>query len=208
MPARDGVVFGCRRSDVLPPQDTARCWRCCQSQAFTSPGLRASAPAVLVSHPMESSSGACASSLSASNLSAGNSIRGVVALSRVICGDKDGSRPTHAVAMARRPGLVAPSPKLRSSGRAHCSPMAKNSFSRWKYSRSIASRERVATPGSARCRRLRPPGENRHEGIDVDALPDSAARSGEFYLRRSTVVGNVRRSFREGPSPLTSRRRL
>src|ERR1044072_3893004 len=104
----------------------------------------------------------------------------------------------HAVAMAATTlSILSPTPKppLIASRRI-VSPMAKNSFSRWKYSQidcfianSVAIRARLASDGSPK---------NKvtivHEGVDVERIVHMAAANvhAEFYLpTHAPVVGNV-----------------
>jgi L-malate glycosyltransferase len=104
----------------------------------------------------------------------------------------------HAVAMAATALSIAspmPRPPLFASRRI-VSPMAKNSFSRWKYSQvdgfivtSVAIRDRLAADGIPRAKMTVV-----NEGVDVERIVRMPAANvhGEFYLpTHAPIVGNV-----------------
>lgn len=185
--------------------DTARGWRGGQSQVLhIVQGLRAIGHrAVLVAHP----DGELLRRMSEGHDLIPIATRGEVdlaaawRLSRLVmrlAPDVIHAHDPHAVAMAATAlSIVAPSPKPPLIGsRRIVSPMAKNSFSRWKYSQidcfianSVATRDRLAAEGIPRAKITIV-----HEGIDVERIVRLPAANvhAEFYLPRDApVVGNV-----------------
>ena len=185
--------------------DTARGWRGGQSQVLhLVQGLRALGHrAALVAHP----EGELLRRMSEGHDLLPIAARGEVdlsaawRLSRVIkrlAPEVIHAHEPHAVAMASTAlSILSPTPKppLLASRRI-ASPMAKNSFSRWKYSQidcfianSVAIRDRLVAEGIPR---------NRvaivHEGVDVERIVRMPAANvtGEFYLpTHAPIVGNV-----------------
>ena len=104
----------------------------------------------------------------------------------------------HAVAMASTAlSIVSPTPKpALITSRRIVSPMARNSFSRWKYSQidcfianSIAIRDRLVSEGIPR-----PKITIVSEGVDVERIVRMPAANvhAEFYLpTHAPIVGNV-----------------
>ena len=185
--------------------DTARGWRGGQSQVLhLVQGLRAIGHrAALVGHPEGEL---------LRRMSEGHDLIPIAAhgevdlsaawrLSRVIkrlAPDVIHAHEPHAVAMASTAlSILAPTPKppLLASRRIG-SPMAKNSFSRWKYSQidcfianSVAIGERLAAEGIPRSKVTIV-----HEGVDVERIARMPAANvhAEFYLpTHAPVVGNV-----------------
>ena len=185
--------------------DTARGWRGGQSQVlYLVQGLRAIGHrAALVAHP----EGELLRRMSEGHDLIPIAARGEVdlsaawRLSRVIkrlAPDVIHAHEPHAVAMASTALSIlsqAPRPLLLASRRI-VSPMAKNSFSRWKYSQidcfianSVAIRERLAAEGIPRGKVTIV-----HEGVDVERIIRMPAANvhAEFYLpTHAPVVGNV-----------------
>jgi len=185
--------------------DTARGWRGGQSQVlYLVQGLRAIGHrAALVAHP----EGELLRRMSEGHDLIPIAARGEVdlsaawRLSRVIkrlAPDVIHAHEPHAVAMASTALSIlsqAPKPLLLASRRI-VSPMAKNSFSRWKYSQidcfianSVAIRERLAAEGIPRGKVTIV-----HEGVDVERIIRMPAANvhAEFYLpTHAPVVGNV-----------------
>jgi glycosyltransferase involved in cell wall biosynthesis len=185
--------------------DTARGWRGGQSQVLhLVQGLRAIGHrAVLVAHP----NGELRRRMSEGHDLIPVAARGEVdlsaawRLSRVIKGlepDVVHAHEPHAVAMASTAlSILSPTPRppLLASRRI-VSAMAKNSFSRWKYSQidcfianSVAIRERLAAEGIPRAKVAIV-----HEGVDVERIVRMPAANvhAEFYLpTHAPVVGNV-----------------
>jgi len=185
--------------------DTARGWRGGQSQVlYLVQGLRAIGHrAALVAHP----EGELLRRMSEGHDLIPIAARGEVdlsaawRLSRVIkrlAPDVIHAHEPHAVAMASTALSIlsqAPRPLLLASRRI-VSPVAKNSFSRWKYSQidcfianSVAIRERLAAEGIPRGKVTIV-----HEGVDVERIIRMPAANvhAEFYLpTHAPVVGNV-----------------
>jgi glycosyltransferase involved in cell wall biosynthesis len=185
--------------------DTARGWRGGQSQVLhLVQGLRAIGHrAALVAHP----DGELLRRMSEGHDLIPIAARGEVdlsaawRLSRVIkrlAPDVIHAHEPHAVAMASTALSIlspVPRPPLLASRRIG-SPMAKNSFSRWKYSQidcfianSVATRERLAAEGIPRAKVTIV-----HEGVDVERIMRMPAANvhAEFYLpTHAPVVGNV-----------------
>ena len=185
--------------------DTARGWRGGQSQVLhLVQGLRAVGHrAALVAHP----DGELLRRMSEGHDLIPIAARGEVdlsaawRLSRVIkrlAPDVIHAHEPHAVAMASTAlSILSPTPRppLLASRRI-VSPMAKNSFSRWKYSQidcfianSVAIRERLAAEGIPRAKVTIV-----HEGVDVERIARLPAANvhAEFYLpTHAPVVGNV-----------------
>jgi len=185
--------------------DTARGWRGGQSQVLhLVQGLRAIGQrAALVAHP----DGELLRRMSEGHDLIPIAARGEVdlsaawRLSRVIkrlAPDVIHAHEPHAVAMASTAlSILSPVPKppLLASRRI-VSPMAKNSFSRWKYSQidcfianSVAIRERLAAEGIPRAKVTIV-----HEGVDTERIMRLPAANvhAEFYLpTHAPVVGNV-----------------
>jgi L-malate glycosyltransferase len=185
--------------------DTARGWRGGQSQVLhIVQGLRALGQrAALVAHP----DGALLRRMSEGHDLIPIAMQGEVdlsaawRLSRVIkklAPDVIHAHDPHAVAMASTAlSIISPMPKppLIASRRI-VSPMAKNSFSRWKYSQidcfivnSVAIRDRLASDGIPRARMTIVT-----EGVDVERIVRMPAANvhAEFYLpMHAPVVGNV-----------------
>jgi glycosyltransferase involved in cell wall biosynthesis len=173
--------------------DTARGWRGGQSQVlYLVQGLRAIGHrAALVAHP----------DLIPIAARGEVDLSAAWRLSRVIkrlAPDVIHAHEPHAVAMASTALSIlsqAPRPLLLASRRI-VSPMAKNSFSRWKYSQidcfianSVAIRERLTAEGIPRGKVTIV-----HEGVDVERIirmPPANVHA-EFYLpTHAPVVGNV-----------------
>jgi len=185
--------------------DTARGWRGGQRQVLQIVvGLRAIGHrAALVAHP----DGELLQRMSEGHDLIPIATRGEVdlaaawRLSRIIkrlVPDVIHAHDPHAVAMASTAlSIVSPVPKpALLASRRIVSPMAKNSFSRWKYSQidcfianSQATRDRLVAEGI-------PGGKIRivHEGIDVERIVRLAAANvhAEFFLpTHAPIVGNV-----------------
>ena len=185
--------------------DTARGWRGGQSQVLrTVQGLRAIGQrAALVAHP----DGELRRRMSEGHDLIPIAARGEVnlsaawKLSRVIkrlSPDVIHAHDPHAVAMASTAlSILSPTPKppLIASRRI-VSSMAKNSFSRWKYSQidcfivnSLAIRDRLATEGIPRGKMTVV-----NEGVDVERIVRMPAANvhAAFYLpTHAPIVGNV-----------------
>lgn len=185
--------------------DTARGWRGGQSHVLhLVQGLRAIGHrAVLVAHP----EGELLRRMSEGHDLIPIAARGEVDLSaawrlsrviRRLAPDVIHAHEPHAVAMASTALSIlspAPRPPLLASRRI-VSPMAKNSFSRWKYSQidcfivnSVAIRERLAAEGIPLAKVAIV-----HEGVDVERIVRMPAANvhAEFYLpTHAPVVGNV-----------------
>ena len=185
--------------------DTARGWRGGQSQVLhIVQGLRAIGHrAVLVAHP----DGELLRRMSEGHDLIPIAARGEVDLSAAwrlsrlimrLTPEVIHAHDPHAVAMAATAlSIVAPSPKPPLIGsRRIVSPMAKNSFSRWKYSQvdcfvanSVATRDRLAAEGIPRDKITIV-----HEGIDVERIVRMPAANvhAEFFLpTHAPIVGNV-----------------
>ena len=185
--------------------DTARGWRGGQSQVLhIVQGLRAIGHrAVLVAHP----DGELLRRMSEGHDLIPIATRGEVDLSAAwrlsrlimrLAPEVIHAHDPHAVAMAATAlSIVAPSPKPPVIGsRRIVSPMAKNSFSRWKYSQvdcfianSVATRDRLAAEGIPREKITIV-----HEGIDVERIVRMPAANvhAEFFLpTHAPIVGNV-----------------
>jgi glycosyltransferase involved in cell wall biosynthesis len=185
--------------------DTARGWRGGQSQVLhVVQGLRAIGHrAALVAHP----DGELLRRMSEGHDLIPIAVRGEVdlsaawRLSRVIkrlAPDVIHAHDPHAVAMASTAlSIAAPEPKPPLvATRRLLSPMAKNSFSRWKYAQidcfivnSVAIRDRLAAEGIPRGKMTIV-----NEGVDVERIVRLPAANvhGEFYLpTHAPIVGNV-----------------
>jgi glycosyltransferase involved in cell wall biosynthesis len=185
--------------------DTAKTWRGGQSQVkYTVMGLRAIGHrAALVAHPEGELLRRMSEGLDLIPLAPRNEIDLAAAwrLSRVIKQLKPDivhAHDPHAVAMASTALSIAspsPRPPLVASRRIEFR-IARNSFSRWKYSQvdcflaiSRAVRDRLVSDGIP-SRKV----EVVHEGVDVERV--AAARSGNvhaalFLPTHAPIVGNV-----------------
>lgn len=185
--------------------DTARSWRGGQSQVrYTVAGLRARGHrTVLVAHPEGELLKRMSEGMDLVPLAPRNEIDLAAAwrLSRVLKRlrpDVVHAHDPHAVAMAATAlSIAAPTPRpLLVASRRIEYPIARHSFSRWKYSQvdrfiaiSAAVRRRLLADGvpSARIDVV-------HEGVDVERIVDLPLVSvhGALYLPAgSPVVGNV-----------------
>jgi glycosyltransferase involved in cell wall biosynthesis len=185
--------------------DTARNWRGGQSQVqYIVMGLRARGHrAVLVAHP----DGELFRRMREGHDLIPIAARGEVdlsaawRLSRVIKQMRPQvihAHDPHAVAMASTAlSILTPNPKPPLvATRRLVSAIARNSFSRWKYSQidcfvvnSLASRDRLAADGVPRDRMTIV-----HEGVDVERIARIPAANvhAEFYLpTHAPIVGNV-----------------
>ena len=185
--------------------DTARGWRGGQSQVLhIVQGLRAIGHrAVLVAHP----DGELLRRMREGHDLIPIAMQGEVdlsaawRLSRVLkrmAPDIIHAHDPHAVAMASTAlSIVSPTPKpVLIASRRIDSPMAKNSFSRWKYSQidcfivnSVAIHDRLVAAGIPRARITIV-----NEGVDVERIVRTPAANvhAEFYLpTHAPVVGNV-----------------
>jgi glycosyltransferase involved in cell wall biosynthesis len=185
--------------------DTAKEWRGGQSQVkYTVLGLRALGyRAVLVAHPEGELLKQMSEGLDLVPLAPRNEIDLAAAwrLSRVIKQvrpDVVHAHDPHAVAMAATALSIAspaPRPALVASRRIEFR-IARNSFSRWKYSLvdrflaiSRAVRDRLVADGIPAARI-----EVVHEGVDVQrivALPSGSVHAELFLPSHAPVVGNV-----------------
>lgn len=185
--------------------DTARTWRGGQSQVkYTVMGMRALGHrAVLVAHPEGELFKRMSEGLDLIPLAARSEVDLAAAwrLSRLIRQLRPHivhAHDPHATAMAAMAlAIAAPSPRpvLVASRRIEYR-IARNSFSRWKYSQvdcflaiSGAVRDRLVADGipSSRVRVI-------HEGVDVEriaAMPASSVHAVLFLPTHSPVVGNV-----------------
>lgn len=185
--------------------DTARSWRGGQSQVrYTVAGLRALGHrTVLVAHPDGELLKRMSEGLDLVPLATRNEIDIAAAwrLSRVLKRLRPEvvhAHDPHAVAMAATAlSIAAPTPRpLLVASRRIEYPIARHSFSRWKYSQvdgfiaiSDAVRRRLRADGIAPARI-----DVVHEGVDVERIVRLPAASvhGELYLPAgSPVVGNV-----------------
>jgi glycosyltransferase involved in cell wall biosynthesis len=185
--------------------DTARGWRGGQSQVLHIVlGLRAIGHrAALVAHPDGELLRRMSEGLDLIPIAARGEVDLAAAwrLSRVLkqlAPDVIHAHEPHAVAMASTAlSILSPTPKppLIASRRIG-SPMAKNSFSRWKYSQidcfianSIAIRDRLVGEGIPRAKLTIV-----HEGVDVERIVRMKAANvhAAFYLpTHAPIVGNV-----------------
>jgi L-malate glycosyltransferase len=185
--------------------DTAKTWRGGQSQVMhTVLGLRRlDHRAVLVAHPQGELFRRMSEGLDLIPLAARNEIDLAAAwrLSRVLkqsTPDVIHAHDPHAVAMASMALSISsptPRPALIATRRIEF-PIARNSFSRWKYSQvdrfvaiSAAVRDRLVADGIPRERITVV-----HEGVDVERIDRLSAESvhAAFYLpTHAPVVGNI-----------------